>query len=767
MHNALRARENPALDVAISLASTFDLPLLVYQGLCEHYPYASDRHHAFILQGARDVHQNLAARGIRSVFHLQHRGNRGPHLKELVSGASVMVTELMPVEPILGWLERLSATTTTPILSVDTACVVPMPLVQRPYDRAYHFRDATKRLREERLRLPWPEHRVDCRPYEGPLPFTPLDLSHADLARLIGECEIDHMVAPVGDTVGGSRAGMARWEEYKQHGLAAYEKIRNDAARNASSRMSAYLHYGMVSPMLLARDAAAVGAEKFLDELLIWREMAYHFCFHRHADLESFDALPDWARKTLAAHRQDRRMADWGWEELARGQTGQPLWDACQRSLLKHGELHNNVRMTWGKALLPWSKTAERALLTAIDLNHRYALDGRDPCSYGGVLWCFGQFDRPAEENSPVLGTIRPRPLDDHQRRIDMDQFNALVDRSIAPHPPRVAVIGAGIAGLVAARTLADHGLQPMVFEKSRGVGGRLSTRRAPSGAFFDHGAQYFTIRDKRFAKYVCAWMGEGLVVPWHGRIVEIREGQVVAEKSSGVSRYVPTPSMNALARHLARDVRVTFESCVAEMEQVAGGWRLVSDSGSELGVFDAVIVNCPAPQAAALVPGEASFRGQLSGVTMEPCWAVLAELEQPLQVPFQGAFIHDSPLAWIAEDSSKPGRPQKPTWVMHASGAWSWEHLEDDPDEVLAELLDAFTQVTGEVIGEAVTLAAHRWRYAKATAPLEESSLWDPRLRIGACGDWCRGGRIEGAFLSGASMAGEILRQWTLSASS
>ena len=254
----------------------------------------------------------------------------------------------------------------------------------------------------------------------------------------------------------------------------------------------------MVSPLRIAREAKELGAEKFLDELLIWRELSFHFCLHNIDKLDSIEALPDWAIETLQQHADDPREGNYSWESLARGKTGQRLWDAAQRSLLKHGELHNNARMTWGKAFANWASTPCRAMHLTMDINHRYALDGRDPCSYGGVLWCYGQFDRPFQPESNVLGRVRTRDAEEHERRLNLEKFSSIVDRPIARNLPTVAIVGAGIAGLVAARTLRDHGLDVRIFEKSRGVGGRMATRRTDDGSF-DHGAQYFTARDGRF----------------------------------------------------------------------------------------------------------------------------------------------------------------------------------------------------------------------------------------------------------------------------
>jgi photolyase PhrII len=766
MHNALRGHENPALDAAICLARQNGLPLLVYQGLTEDYPFASDRHHSFILQGARDVQRELASRGVRYVFHLQRRGDRSPHLKELTKRAAVLITEEMPVEPLAGWLERLAAATETPILTVDTACVVPMRLLGKPYTRAFEFRQATQKEFDQRISRGWTEQEVDCEMYRGELPFEPLDLQGADLAGLIGQCEIDHTIAPVTDTRGGSRAGYQRWDAFKETGLAYYAKTRNDAARRGVSRMSAYLHYGMVSPLRIAREADELAAEKFLDELLIWRELAFNFCFHFKDNLDSFDALPEWAKETLLAHACDRRDGHFSWERLARGHSDNRLWDACQRSLLKHGELHNNLRMTWGKAVLRWTRRPEQALGMIIDLNHRYALDGRDPCSYGGLLWCLGQFDRPFKPEESVSGTVRARPVEEHERRIDVDRYEKLVDRPITSLPCRVAVVGAGLAGLIAARTLQDHGLQVTVFDKSRGVGGRLSTRRAASGVFFDHGAQYFTARDCRFARYVRSWMECGLVQPWDAKIVELRDGQVAADKSDQ-QRFVGVPAMNSIAQHLAVDLKLQRETRIAKLRPPVmgedGSWILHSENGKDFGPYDYVLINCPPKQAAELIPDGNWMLEPVGRIDMEPCWSVLVELESPLSLDYQAAFVHNSPLSWIACDSSKPGRPAGVTWIMHASAEWTERHLEEEADEVLAALLDAFSEATGEHITEPITMAAHRWRYAKPKRTLEQPCLWDSASGIGVCGDWCGGPRVEGAFLSGTALAGSVLRHLTI----
>lgn len=762
MHHSLRGHENPALDVALLAAKQLRLPIFVYQGLSERSAYASDRHHMFILQGARDAHAELARRGIGSALHVERRGHRGPHLKALADRAAVVVTEDFPTVAMNQSIQRLAARISAPIWLVDTACVVPMRMVGRAYDRAFAYRDATRRLLDERLTRSWPEQPDPGEAFvPSDLSFPPIDLSTTDFSSLLSLCDIDHSVGPVPHTVGGSRAGYARWDAFKSHKLRRYAADRNDALRDGVSRMSAYLHYGMVSPPRIAREAAEVGgagAEKYLDELIIWRELAYTFCFYL-ANPESLDAIPKWALETLRAHESDPRPALLDWETLARGRTGDPLWDAAQRSLLIQGELHNNVRMTWGKAFLGWTANASEALRLMVDLNHRYALDGRDPASSGGLLWCLGQFDRPHTPPHAINGTVRTRPTQEHSSRLDPEKYLAKVTRPWQTPMPRVAVIGAGVSGLIAARALHDHGFTLTVFEKSRGCGGRTATRRVDSRIHFDHGAQYFTARDPHFARHVEAWIKQGVVAEWTGRIVEIERDEV-RPKTDQPQRYVGTPGMTAVARHLADDLRVRYETRIARMDHTSGGWQLLEASGERHGPFDHVIVALPSPQAAELL-GDHAFAAEARAVPMAPCWAVLAAFERRIETEWDGAFVHESPISWAARNSSKPGRdPLIDCWVIHASPHWSAAHLDRAADDVTAALLEEFAKILAAPTPPTLSLDAHRWLFSATPLSLDRLSLFDPGAGLAVCGDWMAGGRVEGAFRSGVAAAGSILRQ-------
>ncbi|MEM7811098.1 MAG: FAD-dependent oxidoreductase [Planctomycetota bacterium] len=790
MHNALRAHENPALDAAVRVGHATGLPVLVYQGLSERYPFASDRHHTFVLEGARDVHRELAGRGVASILHVERPGHRGPHLKTLARAAALVVTEDIPTAPSKGWTETLAAEAGTPLWAVDTACVVPTRLTKKAYDRAFAYRNSTKRFYEERLSAVWED--VSAGPaaiLPEELPFEPVpiaEFSDADIADLVGACEIDHAVGPVPHTRGGSVAGYDRWDDFRDHRLKRYARVRNNAADlHGVSRLSAYLHYGMVSPLRVAREAVEAdtpGSEKYLDELLIWRELAYHFCAHTKADIDTLEAIPEWARESLA--ESARRKTDrpkkakslfdgedvtpvYDWETLARGKTDDTLWDLTQASLLRQGELHNNVRMTWGKAIAAWADGPERGLELLLDLNHRFALDGRDPGSYGGLLWCLGQFDRPFDPPSGPLGRVRGRSTGQHAGRIDLNRYRDVVTRPPVESPPRVAVVGGGISGLAAARTLADHGLDVTVFDKGRRPGGRCSTREVDGVGSFDHGAQYFTARDPRFRQYVEAWVERGVVAEWNGRIVAIgRDG--VTDKP-GTTRYVGVPGMQSVAAHLAADVDVRRGVRVESLEREGDRWRVsaASEDGSiEAGPFDVVIVTAPPAQVGPLVGAHsASLAEAAAAVELTPCFAAMAAFDGPLGLDFEGAFVNGIPgeadesgLSWVADMSSRPGRPTgSACWVLHATADWTRAHLDDDRDAAAGSLLAEFGRVAGKPLPTPSLLKGHRWLYAFCDTPRADGCVAEDGLIV--AGDWCHGARIEGAFLSGVDAAGRVLR--------
>ncbi len=763
MHHAVRADENPALDAASVAANALNLPLLVYQGLGGRHRYDSDRHHTFIIEGARDAAATLASRNVRHVFYLPLKGEPRSPLVNLAARAALVITEDFPAPPFPGWTRALAARIDAPVWRMDTACVYPMRFAERAFARAFEFRRAHGGEQLRRSAMPWPEVDVAASPFEGSLGFTPIDLDTADVASLCAACDIDHGIGPAPETRGGAKAALERWSAFLEHGLAGYHRLRNDAAvtpPRGVSRISPYLHHGHLSPFRVAREAAAErgdGAEKFLDELLIWRELAHNFCFHNEhlpGGLESIRRLPGWARETLEKHAGDERQANYEWERLARGETGDQIWDAAQRSLQIHGELHNNLRMTWGKALLGWTKTPERALEIMVDLNHRYALDGNDPNSYGGLLYCLGLFDRPFTPEQPVFGAVRSRSTRAHLKRLDLKAYRARMNTRSTERIRRVAVIGAGISGLAAARTLKDQGLAVTVVERAGRVGGRTA-HRATGKHHFDHGAQYFTARDPRFRRHVASWLETGLVAPWTGRVVSLAKGGKTSEVTP-LDRFVGVPGMDAMAKHLSEGLDLKLGHSVSGVVREGREWQIETSRGT-LGVFDALVVAMP-PEQLSSIAIPAGVRDAVQGIRMLPSWCAMAAFEAPLPLDFDAAFINEGVIDWIAHDSSKPERPAGERWVIHASAVWSAARLEDSPDTAAQSLLGEFFRAVGLAESEPVHLEGHRWSHAKPATEAQAGCVWLSDQAIALCGDWCLGGRVEGACLSGVAAAGRIV---------
>jgi hypothetical protein len=324
-----------------------------------------------------------------------------------------------------------------------------------------------------------------------------------------------------------------------------------------------------------------------------------------------------------------------------------------------------------------------------------------------------------------------------------------------------IAVIGAGIAGLACALELSRADAKVTVFERSRGLGGRLGTRRQGNYAF-DHGAQFVTARSRSFVKYVEVATRAGAAAPWKPRVRE--DERSWAEPID--EWHVGTPGMSAFVRSLSRNVNLQTGVSVHELLQGQRGWELQTDSGRQNRIFDAVAVAVPAPQALTLLgPHGRAFR-HLTDVRMAPCWTGMMAFEQPIGAGTEAQRWTSGPLTWAACDSSKPQRPAGPEcWVAHASPAWSRQHLDADAQEVAQLLLREFATALGLKLPPPVFLLAHRWRHAFVEQPLGLPCLVDEEIAAGACGDWCIAPRVEAAYDSGRTLAHSLLSMVGLSA--
>lgn len=340
-----------------------------------------------------------------------------------------------------------------------------------------------------------------------------------------------------------------------------------------------------------------------------------------------------------------------------------------------------------------------------------------------------------------------------------------------------IAIVGAGMAAITCARTLVQAGHRVTVFEKSHRPGGRMSTRDSAFGTF-DHGAQYFTVRDPRFA--LALQTTPGLCRPWSANTVRVLDshGRVAA---AGLPprdpHWVPAPGMNALVQAWAKPLlaagHVELNTRVVRIAPDAlnkAQWELhttgADDSQHVYSGFDHVLLAIPHPQAQALLattPKGAALAKKTLAVSVAPCWTLMLAYPQAVQPglttlgpQWNAARSTHHRVAWLTRESSKPGRSRVERWTVQASAAWSQEHLQDDPGRVQAKLIKAFAEITG-IRAEPAHAEVHRWMYAKTEQPLGTSHLWDSKAGIGICGDWCLGHRVEDAFISGLELALQV----------
>ncbi len=430
---AMRSRANFALNFAIEQANQLGLPMLVYHGLRHDYPWASDRFHTFILESAIDLYRGFGERGIQYAFYLETRPEQARRsitespLVALGRRAALVVTDFFPTFIQPRQLKRLRDRIDAPVVAVDSATVVPMRFHTKEYLVARSIRPV---LMEALPHYLYPVENPDPivrRPIEVPFeePLNARSTSE-DIRSLVANCDIDHSVGPATATPGGERAARARLHDFVAHGLPRYDE-RSDPNIDATSRLSAHLHFGTISiqeVLLTARQAGPANQyATFLDQALTWRELAYNLVF-QNPKHRTMAVVPDWARKELDDHSADPRPALYSDQDLEAGRTHDALWNAAERSLVDHGEIHNYMRMLWGKSVLMWTKNAPAALRILEHLNHKYALDGRDPNSYGGILWCFGKYDRPFYRR-PIFGTVRYMSLTAAAKKFDVAAYVA------------------------------------------------------------------------------------------------------------------------------------------------------------------------------------------------------------------------------------------------------------------------------------------------------------------------------------------------------
>jgi deoxyribodipyrimidine photo-lyase len=412
-----RVESNHALAFAAGLANRMKLPLVVYQRITAAYPTACDRFHTFEVEGVPEFAAAVRALGAGFVFQLPRtKQGAGADRRAVFAGAAVVVTD-----------DCLRATPKLDVqlIAVDSSCIVPMKAIPARCYAAYSMRPRIHKVLAQHLKpvAPFTLRRECTVSFDG----LHTEVQPAGIPALVAACEIDHTVPPSTAFRGGRSEAERMLSRFLDERLHRYARDKNEPSLHATSDLSPYLHYGHISALEVAlavrerAQAQKLMADEFLEELIVRRELAHNFA--RYAPrLDSFEVLPDWARKTIEVHRADAREAVYTRAQFERAATQDDLWNATQKELMLRGKIHGYYRMYWGKKILQWSEDAETALATMLYLHDRYALDGDDPNTYTNILWCFGLHDRPWPDR-PVFGTIRSMVRSGMERKTDVKAY--------------------------------------------------------------------------------------------------------------------------------------------------------------------------------------------------------------------------------------------------------------------------------------------------------------------------------------------------------
>ena len=422
MQRAQRALDNPALDVAVEAGNALHQPVVIFFAPVPFYPHANLRHYAFLAQGIPGIAERARKRGIGFVLRVWPDHRLTKFCEEVK--ASIVIGDENPLREPHHWRELAAKKLSVPLWTVDADVVVPSQLLEKEQYAARTIRPRLQQRFPEFLQpLRNPKAKVEWQKPKG-LHALPDDGSYDITQDWEG---LDRSVAPVDSFHGGTSEALRLLREFVTKKLAHYPERHGKPEVDGTSRLSPYLHFGQISPITVAlaveqADAPRAAKDAYLNELITWRELAINFA-HFNKLYDSIESAPDWAHRTLAQHAHDRRPVVYTREQLEAAETHDELWNAAQLQMLYAGWMHNYMRMFWAKKILEWSPSPQVAYQTAVYLNDKYFLDGRDPNGYAGIAWAIaGKFDRPWFERS-IYGTIRYMSGDAARRKFDADRY--------------------------------------------------------------------------------------------------------------------------------------------------------------------------------------------------------------------------------------------------------------------------------------------------------------------------------------------------------
>lgn len=423
MQASQRAEYNHALEYAILKANELHQPVVVFFGITDHFPEGNERHYTFMLEGLKEVKWSLEKRGAQMVIL-----HRSPELGavQLANKASLVVVDRGYLRIQREWRNYAANQTDCPLIQVESDVIVPVEEAssREEYTAATLRPKINKKLSHFLIPLKQHDPVVDSLS----LDFDSFDIE--DIGKAISKLHIDRSVKKVTSFHGGTQEAQKHLQIFLEDKVDHFPELRNEPTLDYLSHMSPYLHFGQISPLFIALKAVETkspGTAAFLEELIVRRELSMNFVFYNE-QYDSYDGVPEWAKKTLRAHQKNKRPYLYRLEELETAQTRDPYWNAAQKEMLFKGKMRGYMRMYWGKKMIEWNKNPEEAFRIALYLNNKYELDGRDPNGFTGVAWCFGKHDRPWGER-PIFGNVRYMNDKGLKRKFDADGYAKMMSR--------------------------------------------------------------------------------------------------------------------------------------------------------------------------------------------------------------------------------------------------------------------------------------------------------------------------------------------------
>ncbi len=417
MQRAQRVEYNHALEYAVERANELDKPLLVFLGITDEFKDANLRHYRFMLEGLKETKDQLEERGIKLVIKHEHPRDGVVKLEEKTS---LVVVDKAYLDFLREWRDEVADELNIPLIEVETDLIVPV-------EEASSKEEYAARTIRPKIEDVLDKYMKEVEERELANPSLELDFDSFeidDLSTALSKLDIDESVEAVESYKGGTSEAKKHLEEFLEHKLGGYGEYSNDPAKDYLSNMSPYLHFGQVSPLYVAlkvEEKGGPGVDDYLEQLIVRRELAYNFVYYSD-DYRSLACLPDWAQETLKEHGDDEREYVYSREEFENAETHDEYWNAAQKEMVKTGKMHGYMRMYWGKKILEWSETPEEAFETALYLNNKYELDGRDPNGFAGVAWCFGKHDQGWKERE-VYGKVRYMNANGLERKFDIERY--------------------------------------------------------------------------------------------------------------------------------------------------------------------------------------------------------------------------------------------------------------------------------------------------------------------------------------------------------